>query len=67
MNKNLSINMGNCPHRRYLPELIDLVVEGVVDPTAFITQQEAPVSAIEAYETFDRREEGWLKTVLAVA
>jgi threonine dehydrogenase-like Zn-dependent dehydrogenase len=67
MNKNLTIHMGNCNHRRYLPELLDLVVTGVVDPTQFITQQKEPTSAIEAYQSFDRREEGWLKTVLQVA
>jgi threonine dehydrogenase-like Zn-dependent dehydrogenase len=67
MNKNLTLNMGNCNHRRYLPELLDLVVSGTVDPTAFITRHEDPVDAIEAYEAFDRREDGWLKTVLDVA
>jgi threonine dehydrogenase-like Zn-dependent dehydrogenase len=66
MNKNLTVKMGNCNHRRYLPRLLDLLVSGVVDPTAFITQHEAPTSAIEACETFDRREDGWLKTVLDV-
>jgi threonine dehydrogenase-like Zn-dependent dehydrogenase len=67
MNKNLTVKMGNCNHRRYLPELLDLVVTGVVDPTHLITQHEDPVNAIDAYETFDRREAGWLKTVLDVA
>ncbi|MET8764847.1 zinc-dependent alcohol dehydrogenase [Lentzea sp. NPDC004782] len=67
MNKNLTVNMGNCNHRRYLPKLLDLVVSGTVDPTAFITRHEDPVNAVEAYETFDRREDGWLKTVLDVA
>ena len=67
MNKNLTLNMGNCHHRRYLPKLLDLVVSGTVDPTAFITRHEDPVDAIEAYESFDRREDGWLKTVLDVA
>ncbi|MCX2946929.1 zinc-dependent alcohol dehydrogenase [Lentzea sp. NEAU-D7] len=67
MNKNLTLNMGNCNHRRYLPKLLDLVVSGTVDPTAFITRHEDPVDAVEAYESFDRREDGWLKTVLDVA
>ncbi|WP_026923809.1 zinc-dependent alcohol dehydrogenase [Glycomyces arizonensis] len=67
MNKNLTVKMGNCNHRRYLPGLLDLVVSGTVDPTAFITRHERPTDAIEAYETFDRREDGWLKTVLDVA
>ncbi|WP_100447907.1 zinc-dependent alcohol dehydrogenase [Glycomyces xiaoerkulensis] len=67
MNKNLTVKMGNCNHRRYLPGLLDLVLTGTVDPTAFITQHERPTDAIEAYETFDRRQDGWLKTVLDVA
>ncbi|WP_239155001.1 zinc-binding dehydrogenase [Amycolatopsis sp. FDAARGOS 1241] len=67
MNKNLTLHMGNCNHRRYLPDLLELVHSGVVDPLRFITQHEKPTAAIEACETFDRREEGWLKTVLDVA
>jgi len=66
MNKNLTVKMGNCNHRRYLPRLLSMVASGGFEPTAFITQHERPVNAIEAYETFDRREEGWLKTVLDV-
>jgi threonine dehydrogenase-like Zn-dependent dehydrogenase len=67
MNKNLTLKMGNCNHRRYVPRLLDLAAAGLVNPAAFITQKEAPTSAIEAYETFDRREEGWIKTVLEVS
>ncbi|MDI5981316.1 zinc-dependent alcohol dehydrogenase [Amycolatopsis magusensis] len=67
MNKNLTLHMGNCNHRRYLPGLVGMVAKGAFEPTDFITQHEEPASAIEAYETFDRREEGWLKTVLDVA
>ncbi|MFD4635743.1 zinc-dependent alcohol dehydrogenase [Lentzea sp. NPDC058436] len=67
MNKNLTLRMGNCNHRRYIPRLLDLVLTGVVDPTRFITQHEQPSAAIDAYKTFDLREDGWLKTVLDVA
>jgi threonine dehydrogenase-like Zn-dependent dehydrogenase len=67
MNKNLTVKMGNCNHRRYLPDLLDQVLTGTVDPTAFITRHEPPTDAIAAYEAFDRREDGWLKTVLDVA
>lgn len=66
-NKNLTLKMGNCNHRRYIPQLLDDVLTGVVDPTAFISRHEQPISAIEAYRTFDQREDGWLKTVLDVA
>ncbi|MEA5367842.1 zinc-dependent alcohol dehydrogenase [Amycolatopsis sp., V23-08] len=67
MNRNLTIKMGNCNHRRYLPHLLDLVVAGTVDPLAFVTQHEPAENAVDAYEAFDRREEGWLKTVLDVS
>jgi threonine dehydrogenase-like Zn-dependent dehydrogenase len=67
MNKNLTVKLGNCNHRRYLPRLMDMVTAGTVDPTAFITRRADPESAIEAYRSFDRREEGWLKTVLDVS
>ncbi|EWC64481.1 Threonine dehydrogenase and related Zn-dependent dehydrogenase [Actinokineospora spheciospongiae] len=43
MNSNLTVKMGNYNHGRYLPELLDLVVSGMVNPTAFITQHEKPI------------------------
>jgi threonine dehydrogenase-like Zn-dependent dehydrogenase len=67
MNKNLSVNAGNCNHRKYVPMLIDLVRTGVVDPTEFLTQMHGMESAIEAYKAFDRREAGWVKVELKPA
>ena len=64
MNKNLTIRMGNCDHRSVTPPLLDLVASGVFDPTRFITQHEPISDVVDAYLTFDQREEGWLKTVL---
>jgi threonine dehydrogenase-like Zn-dependent dehydrogenase len=66
MNKNLTVKMGNCNHRRYVPKLIGMVGVGGVDPTRFITQQTEPQSAVDAYQSFDRRTDGWLKTVIHV-
>ncbi len=40
MNKNLTIRMGNCNHRKYIPMLIDMVQNGSLDPFAILTQQE---------------------------
>ncbi|MFR0657300.1 hypothetical protein SB719_22405, partial [Pantoea sp. SIMBA_079] len=59
MNKNLTVRMGNCNHRAVTPPLIDLVTTGLFDPTGFITQEVGAVDALEAYSSFDRREEGW--------
>ena len=64
MNKNLNWRMGNCPHRRFIPELIDLVASGVVDPFTVLTQSEPVTDAISLYQTFDHREPGWTKVAL---
>jgi threonine dehydrogenase-like Zn-dependent dehydrogenase len=64
MNKNLTIRAGNCDHRSVTPPLLDLVATGAFDPLPFITQQEPLDDVVDAYLNFDRREEGWLKTVL---
>jgi len=67
MNKNLALNMGNCNHRKYIPRLLALVESGVVDPTAVLSQRAPLAAAIDAYKSFDRREEGWLKVELMPA
>jgi threonine dehydrogenase-like Zn-dependent dehydrogenase len=64
MNKNLTIKMGNCNHRKYIPMLADLVKNGTVDPSRVLTQRAPITSAIEAYKSFDKREEGWMKVEL---
>jgi threonine dehydrogenase-like Zn-dependent dehydrogenase len=67
MNKNLTLKMGNCNHRAYIPKLVEMVRMGLVDPARIITRNEAMSDAIEAYEHFDRREAGWIKTRLRPA
>ena len=64
MNKNLTIKSGNANHRRYIPELIELVRSGAVRPSQLITQIDDLTGAIDAYETFDQRREGWHKVIL---
>lgn len=64
MNKNLTIRMGNCNHRKYIPDLIELVRTGAIDPTAIITRREGMESVIDAYKAFDQRRPGWLKVAL---
>ena len=67
MNKNLTIRMGNCNHRKYAPHLIELVRMGAIDPTEVLTQVEPLGNVIEAYESFDRRQPGWVKVELKAA
>ena len=64
MGKNLTIQMGNCNHRKYMDRLVALVRSGVIDPVEILSKTEPMQSAIAAYEAFDRREPGWLKVEL---
>lgn len=64
MNKNLTINMGNCHHRKYIPKLVNLVRNGTIDPLKILSQVEPLTDVIEAYKAFDKRERGWIKVEL---
>jgi threonine dehydrogenase-like Zn-dependent dehydrogenase len=67
LNKNLTVNMGNCNHRRYIPILIDYVRSRMIDPAKILTQQRPFASVIDAYKAFDTRREGWVKVELKAA
>jgi threonine dehydrogenase-like Zn-dependent dehydrogenase len=68
MNKNLTLQMGNCPHRKYIPTLVDMVQNGAIDPLAILPEQREPLTdALEAYKEFDRRSPGWIKVELMPA
>ena len=67
MNRNLTIKLGNCNHRKYAPGLLSRIAAGTADPAAVISQQEQIPGVIEAYEAFDRREPGWTKVTLEVS
>jgi Threonine dehydrogenase and related Zn-dependent dehydrogenases len=64
MNKNLTVNMGNCNHRRYLSHLVDMVQNGTLDPTMILTEVEPLSNALDAYKAFDARRAGWIKVEL---
>lgn len=67
MEKNLTIQMGNCHHRKYIPKLIPIVQDEIVDPAAILTQTVPMESVIEAYENFDLRKDGWVKVMIEPA
>lgn len=64
MEKNLTIKMGNCNHRKYIPKLLEMVRSGAVDPAQVLTQVEPMADVIAAYKEFDRRSPGWIKVML---
>jgi threonine dehydrogenase-like Zn-dependent dehydrogenase len=67
MNKNLTVRMGNCNHRKYIPRLVDLVRSSAVDPAKILTQVAPLMNALDAYKQFDTRQEGWIKVMLQPA
>ena len=67
LEKNLTLKAGNCNHRRYMPEMIELVRAGVIRPEQFLTQKEPIQSAIDAYRSFAEHERGWIKVKLEPA
>jgi threonine dehydrogenase-like Zn-dependent dehydrogenase len=67
MMRNLTINMGNCNHRKYIPHLLDLVRSGAVDPASILTQVRPMTDVISAYRQFDQRAPGWMKVELKPA
>jgi threonine dehydrogenase-like Zn-dependent dehydrogenase len=64
MNKNLTVKMGNCNHRKYIPMLLDKIVAGVLHPEKVLTQVEPLTDVISAYKAFDQRQPGWIKVEL---
>lgn len=67
MNKNLTLNMGNCNHRRYLPKLIDIVASGQMRLAPNLSHHLRFGDVLQAYEAFDQRDEGWVKVALDTA
>jgi threonine dehydrogenase-like Zn-dependent dehydrogenase len=67
MNKNLTVNSGNCNHRRYIPDLVTMTANGTLDPAAVLTVQVPMTDVLNAYREFDRRDAGWLKVAFTPA
>lgn len=64
LNRNLTIKMGNCNHRKYLPHLVKMVRSGSLDPLSVLTKREPLSGVIDAYEAFNERQAGWMKVEL---
>lgn len=63
----LTIQMGACSHRRYIPLLMELIRSGAVDPTAVLSGIVPFADVIQAYESFDQGLRGWTKVEIVPA
>jgi threonine dehydrogenase-like Zn-dependent dehydrogenase len=62
--KSLTFRMGQTHVHKYLPKLLQHIVEGDVDPSFMITHRLRLDDAPKAYETFKNKEDGCIKVVL---
>jgi threonine dehydrogenase-like Zn-dependent dehydrogenase len=64
MNKGLTLKMGQTHVKRYLPELLDKIDSGEIDPSFVITHNRPLEEGPELYRTFREKEDGCIKVVL---
>lgn len=62
--KGLKIGTGQCPVKKYNRELRDLIIQGKATPSLIVSHDLALDEAVDAYDKFDKRENGWTKVLL---
>ena len=62
--KGLTFKMGQTHVHRYLPELLEHIEAGRLDPSAIVTHRLALEDAARGYELFDERQERCRKVIL---
>jgi glutathione-independent formaldehyde dehydrogenase len=62
--KGISIGSGQCPVKRYNRQLRDLIIRGQATPSLIVSHELSLDDAVDAYDKFDKRVEGWTKVLL---
>ena len=62
--RNVSIHPGVCPSRAYIPQLLEHLEQGRIDPSVVLTHDLPLTDAVRGYEIMDGREEGSIKVAL---
>jgi threonine dehydrogenase-like Zn-dependent dehydrogenase len=62
--RNLTINLGICHHRRYIPKLLQSIVSGTIDPTRILPQRDRLPTAIEGFESLREGYAEWMQVEL---
>ena len=62
--KSLTIKTGQTHMQKYLAPLLNLIVEGQIDPSFIITHRVSLEEGPEAYKTFRDKKEGCIKVVI---
>ncbi len=64
MNKGLTIKTGQTHVHRYIPELLDLIRSGRIDPSFVVTHRLPLSQAPHGYKIFREKQDGCIKVVL---
>lgn len=64
MNKGLTIKSGQTHVHKYVPELLNLIRDGRIDPSFVVTHRVPLSEASDAYEMFRTKSDGCIKVVL---
>ena len=64
MNKGLTIKTGQTHVHRYVPELLDFIRQGKIDPSFVVTHRLPLSRAAEGYQMFREKKDGCIKVVL---
>lgn len=64
MNKSLTIKTGQTHVHRYIPELLDHIRQGRIDPSFVVTHRLPLSQAPQAYQMFRKKTDGCIKVVL---
>ena len=62
--KGQTMGTGQAPVKRYNRQLRDLILTGVAKPSFLVSHEVPLVDAVEAYDKFDRRVDGYTKVLL---
>ncbi|MDK3258152.1 glutathione-independent formaldehyde dehydrogenase [Blastococcus capsensis] len=62
--KGQSMGTGQAPVKKYNRQLRDLIITGRANPSLIVSHELALDEAVDGYERFDNREDGWTKVLL---
>jgi glutathione-independent formaldehyde dehydrogenase len=62
--KGQTMGTGQAPVKRYNRQLRDLILTGAANPSFLVSHEVPLVDAVEAYDKFDRRVDGYTKVLL---
>jgi threonine dehydrogenase-like Zn-dependent dehydrogenase len=64
MNRGLTFRMGQTPVQAYMPRLLDMIMDGAIDPSFVITHRATLEDGPELYKTFRDKQDDCIKIVM---